>query len=75
MWICKIKHQAEGSIDKFNVRLVVKIFTPIKDIDYEETSSPMVKFASIRMLLVLIAHLDLELLQIGVRTTFLNDIL
>jgi len=37
---------------------------PIEGIDYEETFSPVVRFASIQLILDFIAHLDLELYQI-----------
>ena len=33
----------------------------------------MVRLASIRLLLVLVAHLDLELFQMDVKTAFLNE--
>jgi len=51
---------------------VAKGFTEIEGIDYEETFSPVVRFASIRLLLTLVGHLDLELFQIDIKTTFLN---
>jgi len=50
----------------------VKDFTQIEGIDYEETFSHVVRFASIRLLLALVAHLDLELFQMDVKTAFLN---
>ena len=51
---------------------MTKSFTQIKAIDYEETFSHVVRFASIRLLLALVAHLDLELFQMDVKTAFLN---
>jgi len=58
---CKSIRWADESIDKFKARPMAKCFTQIEGIDYEDTFSPMVRFASIRLLLVLVAHLDLEL--------------
>ena len=60
-WVFKIKRRTDGSIDKFKTRLVAKRFTEIKGVDYEETFSPVVRSASIRLLLAMVAHLDLEL--------------
>jgi len=71
-WVFKIKRRADGMIDKFKARLVVKGFTQIKGVDYEETFSHVVRIASIRLLLALVAHLDLELIQMDVKTAFLN---
>jgi len=71
-WVFKIKRKTNGSNDKFKDRLVVKGFTQIEGVDYEETFSPMVRFASIHLLLAMIAHLDLELFQMDVKTDFLN---
>ena len=52
-WVFKIKRRANDSIDKFKVCLVVKGFTEIESVDYEETFSPVVIFVSICSLLAL----------------------
>lgn len=72
-WIFKAKHQADGSIDKFKTRLVVKGFIQIERVDNSETFSPIVRSASIRLLQALVAHLDLELFQMDAKTAFLNE--
>ena len=40
--------------------------------DYEETFLPVVKFASIRLILAIVARMDLEVYQMDVKTVFLN---
>jgi hypothetical protein len=41
-------------------------------VDYDEVLSLMVKHTSIRVVLALVAHLDLELEQLDVKTSFLH---
>ena len=41
-------------------------------IDNEETISPVVRFASIHLILAIVARIDLELHQMDVKITFLN---
>jgi len=46
--------------------------TQREGIDYEEIFSPVVRFDSIRLILLIVAHLDLELYQMDIKTAFLN---
>jgi len=52
--------------------LVVKSFTQKNDIEYKETCSPVSKKDSFIIIVALVAHYDLELHQMNVKTSFLN---
>ena len=61
-----------GDIERHKARLVVKGYSQMKGIDYEETFAPVVKFNSIRILLALAAQQNLEVHQMDVKSTYLN---
>ncbi|XP_019258231.1 PREDICTED: uncharacterized protein LOC109236494 [Nicotiana attenuata] len=60
-WVLKIKLKADGTVERYKARLVVKGYTQQKGIDNEETFSPHVRFTSVRLVLDIVASLDLEL--------------
>jgi hypothetical protein len=51
---------------------VAKCFTQREDIDYTETFSSVSCKDSLRFIMTLVTHYDLELHQMNVKTTFLN---
>jgi hypothetical protein len=71
-WVFRLKRGPDGEIEKHKARVVVKGFTQIEGLDYDETFAPVVKFTSIRILLAITAHNDLEIQQIDIKTAFLN---
>ncbi|UYV82085.1 K02A2.6-like [Cordylochernes scorpioides] len=71
-WVYKIKQNADGSNKMFKARLVAKGYLQKSGLDYGETFSPVVKFYSIRTILSLCASLDMEMIQLDVKSAFLN---
>ena len=60
-WVCKIKRDSKGNVERFKARLVAKDFTQREGIDYNETFSPVSCKDSFRIIMTLVANSDLEL--------------
>ena len=72
-WIFKTKLDLKGNIVRYKARLVAKGFTnKKKGIDCKETFSPISSKDSFRIIIAHLAHYDLELHQMDVKTAFLN---
>ena len=57
---------------KYKARVVAKGYSQKEGVDYNEIFSPVVRHTSIRVLLALVAALDMELEQLDVKTAFLH---
>jgi len=66
-----VKYNAYGSIERYKARVVAKGITQKAGIDFEDTFSPVVRYASIRTLQAIFNQLDLELHQMDASTAFL----
>jgi hypothetical protein len=71
-WVYKTKQDSKWNIERFKARLVAKGFTKREEIDYIETFSSVSSKDSFRIIMTLVAHYNLELHQMDVKTAFLN---
>jgi ATP-binding cassette subfamily B (MDR/TAP) protein 1 len=68
-WVFRLKQVSDS---KYKARIVATGFRQEHGVDFDEIFSPIVKLSTLRFLLSVIAHEDLELLQLDVKTTFLH---
>nr|QBH67570.1 retrovirus-related pol polyprotein [Ustilago esculenta] len=61
-----------GTIDKYKARLVAQGYTQVHGINYEETFTPVVKMATLRMLMIMSLQYDMKIYQLDVITAYLN---
>lgn len=70
-WLFKQKFNANGSLDRYKARLVVRGFSQRPGLDYQETFAPVIRFDSLRLLFSIAAHRQLRMMQFDVCTAFL----
>ena len=69
-WIYKIKHAADGSIEKYKARFVSRGFSQKEGIDYEETFALVARYTSIRAIMSLASMMKWDLHQMDMKTSF-----
>jgi hypothetical protein len=74
-WIFHQKLTSNGSLDRYKARWVLRGFTQRPRVDYDETFSPVVKFATVRAVLTLAPSRDWAIHQLDVKNAFLHDTL
>ena len=74
-WLYKLKHAADGSVEKYKTRFVAQGFSQVEGIDYDETFASVARYTSIKSLISIAAEMGWKIHQMDVKTTFLNGII
>ena len=70
-----MKKNAKGEVERYKARLVVKGYTQRQGIDYDEVFALVAHLETIQLLISLSTQNQLRILQIDVKSTFLNGCL
>lgn len=74
-WVYKTKLNLDGTIQKHKARLVAKGYAQKPGIDYNETFAPVARLDTIQTIVALAAQKGWRLLQLDVKSAFLNGVL
>jgi hypothetical protein len=74
-WIFKHKFNPNSTLEWYKVRWVLRGFTQRPDVNYNETFSPVIKLATVRMVLSLAVSRFWPVHQLDVKNVFLHETL
>lgn len=74
-WVLRTKYKFNSSIERYKARLVTQGFTQISGFDFSHTFSPVVRAATLRVILSLPVQWRWPLHQLDIKNAFLHGLL
>ena len=56
-WLYKLKHAADGNIEKYKAHFVARGFSQVEGVDYDETFAAVARYTSIRAVISIAAEM------------------
>ena len=72
-WVFKIKKNGDGTVSRYKARICVNGSKQKYGIDYLEVFSPVANQVTIRLILAIAVHHDLEILQFDIKLAFVSS--
>jgi hypothetical protein len=72
-WVFRIKHNVDGSIERFRGRFVAKGYSQCPGLDFNEVFAPTVHMATIRLIIAIAAIEGLHLRSVDISNGFLKE--
>ncbi|CAI7794715.1 unnamed protein product [Closterium sp. NIES-54] len=72
-WVLTTKYRIDDTVERKKARLVVKGFTQVCGANYDKTYSPVSSYVTLRIILCIVAVLDLNLMQLDMKNAFLQS--
>jgi hypothetical protein len=74
-WVFTHKSISDMIFDRYKARWVLQVFTQCPGVNYDKTYNPIVKLATVRMVLAIVSSRDWPLQQLDVKNSFLHNML
>jgi len=71
-WVYKVKHNANGFMNRYKARLVAEGYAQTYGIDYEETYNPVAKMTIVRPIIAMVVAKGWSLHQMDVKNVFFH---
>jgi hypothetical protein len=73
--VFKVKKDSQGEIERYKTRVVARGYMQVEGVNYQDIFAPVARLEAFRLMLAIVAMMDLELDHMDVITAFLNGIL
>jgi hypothetical protein len=71
-WVFDVKFNPDGTIRKYKARFVVKGYSQVKGVDFDETYSPVISMVILRLVLAIAVKEGWEIFQLDIGNAFVN---